>query len=227
MATDKPRFSLTIPDDVLTKVEQYQAKQKLSTKSKAIHRLIEIGLSESADGPRKEKSGGRSRVEERYYALDATGRKLVDAVMEIEGERFQEPPKLVEVKKPTKQIPLFPAAAGFTDVPVQDYYDEWEVDADSPASFAVRISGDSMEPELHDGQIVLCERREPQIGELAVIQVNGFLLVKQYIHDGTNIYLRSLNRARADLDVDIWHTGNDTVIGYGTVIHRKLPLVRQ
>ena len=183
-----------------------------------------LGLS---DDPHLAKHSGRSAVEARYYALDATGRKLVDAVLEIEGERFREErvEPLPEIR--TKIIPLFPAAAGPGEPVDGTAFDGFEVDADSSASFAVRISGDSMEPELHDGEVVLCERREPEIGELAVIQVNGFLLVKQYIHDGRNIYLRSINRARKDLDVDIWASGSDTVIGYGTVIHRKLPLVPQ
>ena len=183
-----------------------------------------LGLS---DDPHKASVSGLSAVEERYYRLDATGRKLVDAVMEIEGERFREErvEPLREIR--TKIIPLFPAAAGPGEPVDGSAFDDYEVQEDSAAQFAVRISGDSMEPELHDGEVVLCERREPQIGELAVIQVNGFLLVKQYIHDGKNIFLRSLNRARKDLDVDIWASGNDTVIGYGTVIHRKLPLVEE
>ena len=91
----------------------------------------------------------------------------------------------------------------------------------------MKISGDSMEPYLHDGEVVLCKRKRPEIGDLAVIMVNGFLVVKQYITDGLNIYLRSMNRNRKDLDVDIWSSGNDTVVGYGTVILKKLPLVRQ
>lgn len=184
-----------------------------------------IGLS---DDPHTAKHGGRSRLDEKYYRLDDTGRKLVDAVLAIEGERFAEKHHLVEVKKPTKLIPLFPAAAGPGEPVDGSAFDEYEVEAESPAQFAVKISGDSMEPELYDGQIVLCKRKKPEIGEIGVIMVNGFLLVKQYIEDSFgNMYLRSLNRARKDLDVDIWRSGNDTAVGYGTVIHRKIPLVKE
>lgn len=178
------------------------------------------------DDPHRAKHSARSRVEDRYYNLDDTGRKLVDAVMEIEKERVVAPP--VYLERPVKVIPLFPAAAGPGEPVDETAFDDYEVEIDSPAHFAVKISGDSMEPELHDGDIVLCRRKRPEIGELAVIMVNGFLLVKQYIEDAFgNIYLRSINRARKDLDVDIWATGNDTVTGYGTVIHKKLPLVKQ
>lgn len=159
----------------------------------------------------------------KYRTLDEIGKKAVDAVLDIEAERSP----IVVQARPTKIIPLFVAAAGPGE-PVSDVgFDEYEVDAETPASFAVKISGDSMEPELHDGDIVLCKKKRPEIGEIAVIMVNGFLLVKQYITDGMNIYLRSINRARKDLDVDIWNSGNDTVVGYGTVIHRKIPRVMQ
>ena len=154
--------------------------------------------------------------------LDAHGRELVKAIIGVELKR--EEPKIVEVKV----IPLFAAAAGPGEPIDGEPLDEYEVPADSDAQFAVRISGDSMEPELHDGEIVLCKRKRPLVGDIAVINVNGFMLVKQYIEDGYgNIYLRSINRARKALDVDIMASGNDTAVGYGTVIHPKIPLVSE
>ena len=160
---------------------------------------------------------------EKYRTLDEYGKKAVEAVLNVEAERgaVEAPAEIA-----TKIIPLFPAAAGAGE-PVEDVLDEYEVPVDSKASFAVRISGDSMEPEFKDGEVVLCRRVRPEQGDIAVIMVNGFLLVKQFITDGRNIYLRSLNRERKDLDLDIWESGDDTVIGYGTVIHKRLPLVRQ
>lgn len=160
----------------------------------------------------------------KYSSLDAHGKKIVNSVLDAEYERCTGE----AVEKQAKIIPLFAAAAGPGEPVDGEPLDEYEVDAKSPAQFAVKISGDSMEPELHDGEIALCEKRRAKIGELAVIMVNGFLLVKQYIEDGFgNIYLRSLNRDRADLDYDILASGNDTVTGYGVVIHRHLPLVQQ
>lgn len=159
----------------------------------------------------------------KYRGLDERGRKVVDAVMEVESGA-----EIVEIpKRETKIIPLFAAAAGPGEPPSQDGFDDYEVDADSDAKFAVKISGDSMEPHLHDGDVVLCKRKKPETGDLAVMMVNGLIYLKQYITDGYNIYLRSLNRERKDCDVDIWSSGNDTVVGYGTAIFPKLPLVRQ
>lgn len=166
----------------------------------------------------------RSPLDEKYEALDERGRKVVDAVMEVESSA-----KVVEIpKKETKIIPLFAAAAGLGIAPSQDGFDDYEVDADSDAKFAVKISGDSMEPYFHDEQIVLCKKEKPEIGDIAVVMVNGFMLVKQFITDGYNTYLRSLNRERKNLDVDIWESGNESAVGYGTVIlKKKIPLVRE
>lgn len=144
--------------------------------------------------------------------------------------KFGAAPQKSEIEKPKKTIPLFGsafAAGSFEPGTQAEPFVDYEVDADSKGEFAVRISGDSMEPELHDGEIVLCKKRTPQIGEIVVCLVNGSFYVKQFITDGINIYLRSINRARKDADLDIWHYNNDTVQCFGTVIHRKIPLVME
>ena len=178
------------------------------------------------DDPKRSKYATPSKLDEKYAALDDVGRRVVDAVLDIEGERAPDEPSVV-AERPQKVIPLFPAAAGPGE-PVNDTaFDDYNVDADSKAEFAVRISGDSMEPEMRDGEVVLCVKRRPEVGEIGVMSVNGFLLVKQFISDGRNIFLRSINRDRASADLDIWESSNDTVQCFGTVIHRRIPLVEQ
>lgn len=44
MATDKPRFSLTLDEATLSKVLAYQKQHGLATKSKAIQSLVQSGL---------------------------------------------------------------------------------------------------------------------------------------------------------------------------------------
>lgn len=134
--------------------------------------------------------------------------------------------EIVRESKPVfRIIPLLGTAAAAgpgefdTGIPWEDY----EVPADSMGEFAVRVSGDSMEPVLHDGQIALCMKRRPEIGDICVMMVNGAMLIKQFITDGRNIYLRSINRARKDADVDIWESGNDRVQCYGIVLLSKRP----
>ena len=166
----------------------------------------------------------RSDVDRKFSALDSHGQKVVSAVLDIEYRRCTD----TIVNKPSnKVVPLFPAAAGPGEPVDGEVFEEYEIPADSKADFAVRISGDSMEPEFTHGDIVLCQKRKPRDGDIAVMLVNGSLVVKQYISAYGNIYLRSLNRQRKNLDIDILASGNYTVQGWGTVMHKRIPLVDQ
>lgn len=165
-----------------------------------------------------------SPLETKYKALDKHGKKVVDFVLDAEYQRCTKK-ELVDVPK-TRVVPLFRAAAGPGEQVDGTPFEEYEVLSPVPGEFAVKISGDSMEPELHDGEVVMCAKKVPDPGEIGVIMVNGFLLVKQVQADNNGIYLRSLNRDRADLDVDLPYESNDTVTSYGTVIHKKLPFVK-
>lgn len=165
-----------------------------------------------------------SPLEQKYAALDKHGKKVVDFVLDAEYQRCTKK-ELVDVPK-TRVVPLFRAAAGPGEQVDGTPFEEYEVLSPVPGEFAVKISGDSMEPELHDGEVVMCMKRAPQPGEIGVIMVNGFLLVKQVQADNNGIYLRSLNRDRANLDVDLPYESNDTITSYGTVIHKKLPFVK-
>lgn len=156
----------------------------------------------------------------KYEALDDVSRQVVDSVVDLEMSRSA--PEIA----PLKVIPLFPAAAGPGEPIEGNAIDKCEVHADSAADFAVRISGDSMEPQFKDGEIVLCRQKEAEAGDIAVIMVNGLLLVKQFVPGyGGQWYLRSLNRDRADLDYDHLPSNNDTVTGFGVVIHKRIPMV--
>ena len=46
MATDKPRFSITLDEPLLKRIDAYQLKHSFSTKSRAIQSLLEIGLND-------------------------------------------------------------------------------------------------------------------------------------------------------------------------------------
>ena len=162
-----------------------------------------------------------ARLISAYHRATPADRAIIDNIV----DRYAD---AVAPAVPMKIIPLFGTAAAAgpgepdTGLPWEDY----EVPQKSSAEFAVRITGDSMEPELHDGQIALCLKCRPRVGELAVMMVNGTMLVKQFITDNYNIYLRSLNRARKDCDYDIMGSGNDTVLCFGIVMtDHKIPLV--
>jgi len=155
-----------------------------------------------------------------YRKASPSDRQIIDNIV----ARY--PVEEIETAPASKIIPLFgtAAAAGPGEFDTGLPWEEYSVPADSSAAFAVRISGDSMEPVLQDGQIALCAELAPRTGDLTVMMVNGCLLVKQVIFDSFgNIYLRSLNRARKDMDLDIMASGSDTVTCYGIVILKRRP----
>lgn len=57
MATDKPRFTITLDQATLDKVLDYKDQKKLATQSKAIQNLIKMGIeqtgTEDAEPPKK------------------------------------------------------------------------------------------------------------------------------------------------------------------------------
>ena len=193
---------------------------------------VDYLLGESAK-PQKEKapagSGGLTESDRNliraYHQASVADRQIIDNIV----SRYL--PGSGESVQPMKPVPLFgtSAAAGPGEPDTGLPWENYEVPEDSRAEFAVRITGDSMTPVLADGEIALCVKRRPQVGDLAVIMVNGALLVKQYIRDNYgNVYLRSLNRARRDCDYDIMASSNDTAMCYGIVLlAKRVPLVDQ
>lgn len=221
MATDKKRLTISLDDDLLEKVLQYQDDKKLKTQSSAIVQLLELGMTALGVTPVVKND---SRIEKMYAELDKYGKNAVDAILDIEHSRCTEE----TVPEPKKIIPLFPAAAGPGEPQEGNAFDNIEA-TDERADFAVRISGDSMLPYFKDGDIVMCRRSvDAKTGDIAVIMVNGFLLVKQFF-EGYNgqWYLRSLNRERSNLDYDYIPSSTDTPAPYGVVIHKRIPLVEQ
>lgn len=197
----------------ITKIESGKAElseSKIAAFAKALRTTpaVILGLSEIPEV---------SEIEKKYNALDPHGKKVVDFVLDEEYKRCIGKDETAVPK--TRIIPLFRAAAGLGEpvdgVPFEDY----EILAPVPGDFAVKISGNSMEPEFHHGDIVMCSKRIPQPGEIGVIMVSGFLLVKQMQADNKGIYLHSFNKDYKD--IVLLYEGNDTVSSYGTVIRGK------
>ena len=133
------------------------------------------------------------------------------------------------VEKNTKTIPLYltAAAAGYAAPSLGEDYEDYEAPSDSGADFAVKISGDSMEPYISDGSVVLVRRTtQLQSGDVGIFCVDNDMYCKQYCEDHAgNIYLFSLNRRRADADITVFASGGRNVFCFGKVLlGRKPPL---
>lgn len=108
---------------------------------------------------------------------------------------------------PFRTIPLqlYPVSAGPGNFLDSENYEDMQVGNDVPmsADFAVRVSGDSMEPMLHKNQIIYVHRQETlESGEYGIFFLNGEAYVKRFQKDETGTFLLSLNTAYAPIPVD-------------------------
>lgn len=158
---------------------------------------------------------------QQYDGLDEHGREVIDAVMEKEVKRMHPAPV---VKPATRSIPLFgnSFAAGVPEPDFGNQWEDYEVPYDTKADFAIRINGDSMEPYLPDGSIALGKRGQPGDGDVGAFLLDGEFLCKQFCQDHLgNIYLFSLNRARRDADVTLWHNAEHSLFCFGKILMKK------
>ena len=68
--------------------------------------------------------------------------------------------------------------------------------------FALRVSGDSMEPLLQDGQVIWVKEQELlDNGEIGIFTYSDDVYCKKLIADGKRAYLRSLNPGYEDIEI--------------------------
>ncbi len=149
------------------------------------------------------------RMMEDYRRLDPWGRSLVDSVLAKAGERIESTEETVEQTEPSSARILRPIASGnryageqartgkrsisLYDLPVSAgvgvYLDEEQAeqisipnsDRTAEADYALRISGNSMEPKYHNGDILLVQHAEAiEVGELGIFLLDGCGFFKIY-----------------------------------------------
>ncbi len=108
--------------------------------------------------------------------------------------------------RPLRQCPLYglPASAGTGQFLDSSDYEMVEVGDDVPlsANFGVRVSGDSMTPKYHDGDVVWVQQcQELQTGETGIFLHDGQAYLKVFYKDKKGVSLVSLNDAYAPIRV--------------------------
>ena len=70
--TEKPRFSITLDDELLNKVEDFRHDRRISTRSQAVVKLIEMGLNalEAEQSSSAELSDDEQLLIKGYHAAD-------------------------------------------------------------------------------------------------------------------------------------------------------------
>ncbi len=162
---------------------------------------VDYLLGRTAESPRQEVIPKEmSALAKQWAALDAHGKKLISLVMETEFERCTQAETVPVLPKITIRSSVYRVSAGtgfFLDE--GDSWEEIQV-TDSPearrADFALTISGDSMEPIYHNGDIVLVKQAEAvSVGEIGIFVLDGEGYIKKFGGDR----LISLNQAYADI----------------------------
>lgn len=132
-----------------------------------------------------------------YRSLDAHGQRLVRLVMDEELARMSSDGRPVQAAV-VFRISEQPAAAGLGVYLGPDAFRDVTVPRDAlprGASFGVPVSGDSMEPAYHDGDILIVSESMPGPGDVGVFVMDGMGYVKVCGHGE----LLSLNPAYAPL----------------------------
>ena len=93
MATDKPRFSISMDEATFKKVLEYKEERGIATQSKAIIKIMEMGLEDLEKSIKSKKSSPYSdeamKLAEDYDGLDGHGKRVVRLVADEEKARCE------------------------------------------------------------------------------------------------------------------------------------------
>lgn len=156
----------------------------------------------------------------KYRDLDDHGKEMVNFTLEKETDRIKkygklsdEPNKIVQFPKRLISYYFKNASAGTGQLIVDNLPDKGIEIPDKPAyknvSYAIGVNGSSMEPDFHDGDILLVEAtRKIEIGDIGIFQIDNECFVKKLGETS----LISLNKDYKDIPL------NETAITLGKVI---------
>ena len=131
--------------------------------------------------------------------LDREGRRLVMDYAQLlrDSGRYSPEP-------PLRALPLYSLAvsAGTGQFLDGEDYEMVEVGREVPegANFGVRVAGDSMEPQFHDGQVIwVRQQRSLMTGEIGIFLYDGSAYLKQLVAHEESLALHSLNPKYTDI----------------------------
>lgn len=194
-----------VPKGTLNKIIGGTTKAPTLDNMKAIAKALGKKLADFDDEPQPEPffSPSECKIIKKYRTLDEYSKEVVEYILDIEYRRCTAPAET----EPEENIiylpePLQTASAGFgqladdeTSTKVAVLYNSHTAKAD----YIMRISGDSMEPNILDGERVLV-RKQPAVeqGEIGIFIRGGERYVKIYRGD----HLESVNPAYPDVPLE-------------------------
>jgi repressor LexA len=138
-----------------------------------------------AKGFTQEKMAGLISVSRQAYSTYETGTRdpdtqtlfLIANVLGVSVDYLLDKKQQAQ-NSSTRLIPLLGTVPAGTPIEaiedIEDYIDIYPRFVKHGELFALRVQGDSMEPDLHHGDIVIIEKQEfVENGDVAVVRVNG------------------------------------------------------
>lgn len=149
---------------------------------------------------RGEFSNGREGI---FAGLDREGRRKALDYVQLLRDSGRYAVKQ-EAAARIRTLPLYSLAvsAGTGQLLDGEDYEMVEVGIEVPegANFGVRVAGDSMEPEFHNGQHVwVRQQRSLMTGEIGIFLYDGSAYLKQLVAGNGSMALHSLNPAYPDI----------------------------
>lgn len=141
-----------------------------------------------------------------YAGLNQAGREkareLIDLLFHI-GMYRDDP---IEVREAPRLYRLYdiPVSAGTGNFLDDSGYDMIKAPGYVPdaVDFALRVSGDSMEPLLQDGQVIWIKEQDVlSNGDIGIFVYYGDVYCKELFVDGEKAYMRSLNPEYGDIEI--------------------------
>lgn len=154
--------------------------------------------SDSIDGRRRVLD---SKMLNKLADLPERGRAAVYNCIDFEYSNMR-----IQQFSSHRRIPVYyqPAAVGLGNYMSDSDYEEMELDAPSDADAGIRISGDSMEPVIHDGEIAFV-KFQPQIlgDQVGIFILNGEAFCKRLEYRGRETYLCSFNPKYSPIHISV------------------------
>jgi phage repressor protein C with HTH and peptisase S24 domain len=161
-----------------------------------------------------------SQMELNHVKANAQGEKPIKIIKKSKKEIDEFIAKKLQTKTEAQKqeyIKVYnqSAAAGYGNYLDDDSFEMVSVPSvPHGAEFGIRIQGDSMEPKIHDGNIVFVQRKpDLEPGEIGIFIYNSDSYCKQLIYKSGAYYLHSLNDKYADISLS-----GDSIYCVGKVI---------
>lgn len=133
----------------------------------------------------------------KYRTLDKYGKKAVDDLLQTEYDRCTSEPHRAKVIEITfAELKVSAGTGEFLSDDNKSVITISDTPLNRSASYVVQVSGDSMEPEYHDKDMLLVKEQETvEVGEIGIFFLNGDGYVKKFGADR----LISLNEKYDDI----------------------------